>query len=354
MTKIDLIKKLLPGLLPLFVFIVADEVWGTEVGLIVAVAFGIIQLGYTWIREKRFDKFVLFDVGLIVILGIVSILLENDIFFKLKPALIGFMLVALLGISAFSPNNIMLLMSKRYMQGIEINDEQVKQFNRSLRIMFFLFLAHTLLVVYSAFYMSKEAWAFISGGLFYILFGVYFVYEFARNRIKANRYRNEEWLPVVDDDGNVKGKMPRSLCHKGRGNLHPVVHMHVINSKKMIYLQKRSMKKSVHPGKWDTAVGGHVGLNDTIEKGLQREAREELGLTDFKVRFVEKYKWETDVESELVFMFVTIYNGQINYNREEIEDGKYWTIKQVRNNLGKDIFTPNFEYEFEILEEKIL
>ena len=37
MNKIDFIKKILPGLIPLFVFIIADEIWGTQIGLIVAV-----------------------------------------------------------------------------------------------------------------------------------------------------------------------------------------------------------------------------------------------------------------------------------------------------------------------------
>ncbi|MFH2095329.1 MAG: NUDIX hydrolase, partial [Bacteroidota bacterium] len=63
MNRTELLKKLLPGFLPLFVFIAADEIWGTEVGLIVAVVFGMGQLVFTLIREKRLDKFVLFDTG---------------------------------------------------------------------------------------------------------------------------------------------------------------------------------------------------------------------------------------------------------------------------------------------------
>jgi len=37
-------------------------------------------------------------------------------------------------------------------------------------LQFFELNQHTAFVFYSAFYLSKEAWAFISGGLFYILF----------------------------------------------------------------------------------------------------------------------------------------------------------------------------------------
>lgn len=37
----------------------------------------------------------------------------------------------------------------------------------------------------------------------------------------------EEWLPLVDAEGNVIGKETRSRCHNGSRKLHPVVHLHV-------------------------------------------------------------------------------------------------------------------------------
>ncbi|PIX35786.1 MAG: NUDIX hydrolase, partial [Bacteroidetes bacterium CG_4_8_14_3_um_filter_31_14] len=40
----------MPGFLPLFVFIAADEIWGTEIGLIVAIAFGVVQLIITYFK----------------------------------------------------------------------------------------------------------------------------------------------------------------------------------------------------------------------------------------------------------------------------------------------------------------
>ena len=97
MTRTDLIKKLLPGFIPLFVFILADEIWGTQVGIAVAVGVGVIELIITGIKERRLEKFVLIDTALLVVLSLISILLDNDIFFKLKPALIELILCAVLG-----------------------------------------------------------------------------------------------------------------------------------------------------------------------------------------------------------------------------------------------------------------
>ncbi len=353
MNKLDILKTLAPGFLPLIIFIAADAIWGTKIGLIIAVASGIIELFISYIKEKTLDKFVLLDVGLIVVLGGVSILLENDIFFKLKPAIIELIFCIILGISVFSPVNIMLMMSKRYMKNIELGQAQIAQMNRSLRALFFIFLAHTLMIVYAAFFMSKQAWAFISGGLFYILFIAYFAYELVRTKYKKKKwldqYKDDEWFDIVDQDGKVTGRAPRTVCHSGPGLLHPVVHLHIIDAKDRVYLQKRPLSKQVQPGKWDTAVGGHLSSGETLEQGLKREAREELNLTEFQSRLVAKYVWETEIESELVFVFICRYDKEIQFNPEELADGKFWKLKKIKDVIGKDILTPNFELEFNLL-----
>lgn len=357
MNKLDILKALAPGFLPLIIFILADSIWGTKIGLMVAVAVGIVEIIVSYIKEKTLDKFILMDIGLIVVLGVVSILLENDIFFKLKPALIELIFCVIIGISIFSPVNILMMMTRRYMKNIELNETQVRQFTRSLRALFYIFLVHTVMIVYSAIFMSKGAWAFISGGLFYILFAVYFVFEFIRLRRKRpnweEEYKDDEWFDIVDEEGRVKGRAPRTVCHSGPGMLHPVVHIHLIDAKDRVFLQKRAKTKQIQPGKWDTAVGGHIASGEKIEDGLKREAAEELGITEFEVRFVARYVWETEVESELVFMFISRYNKTVSINKEEIDEGKYWKIKKIKESLGKGILTPNFEFEFDILLKNV-
>jgi len=343
LNKLDLIKKFLPGILPLLIFIAADEIWGTKIGLIVAVTFGIGQFLFIFFKNKTIDKMVLLDTGLIVLMGGISFILDNDIFFKLKPAIIGLILCIILGISAFTKFNFMVAMSQRYMKGVTLSDDQIRQFTRSLRILFFIFSAHTLLVFYSAIFMSKEAWAFISTALFYILFGVYFLYEFAWQKYKVSK---TEWLPVVDEKGNLKGKASREMCHKDKTLLHPVVHLHVVNNKKQILLQKRPMNKLVQPGKWDTAVGGHIAYSETVEIALKREAKEEIGLDNFNAKLIAQYKWESDIESELIFMFVCTSDKEFQISNEEVDECKFWTLKEIKENIGKEIFTPNFEHEF--------
>jgi isopentenyldiphosphate isomerase len=228
-----------------------------------------------------------------------------------------------------------------------------KAMQKTMKMMFWLMLAYTLLIVYSAFYMSKEAWAFISGGLLYILFGIFFGWQFISAKQKAKvPFQNgahEEWVPLVDEQGKILGRATRKEVHSGPGKLHPVVHLHIYNSKGEIYLQKRSMQKDTLPGKWDTSVGGHVDLGETIEQALIREAKEELNISGFRPVPLVQYKWETSIESELVFSFTALYNATPVINRKEIDEGMFWTVNEIRKNIGTGIFTPNFENEIPVL-----
>lgn len=351
MSRSELLKKLLPGFIPLFVFIVADEIWGTKIGLFVALGVGVLEMAWIGYNEKRFDKFILFDTLLLIILGVVSIILDNDIFFKLKPGLIEIILVAVLAVSAFSPVNLIGLMSQRYLKGTTFNEAQVEQMRKSLKYLFYIFTGHTILVFYATFYMSKEAWAFISGGLFYILFGIYFLFELVKQKKKQKELANEEWVPIVDEKGKVIGQAPRSQVHNGSKLLHPVVHMHVINRNKAILLQKRSNSKQIQPNKWDTAVGGHISAGENLEQALKKEAFEEIGLKDFSAKLQTVFKWESDIETELVYLFTTHDFKNFHVSSNEVTEARFWTKKQIENQLGKGIFTPNFEYDFALLEK---
>lgn len=352
MNRTELLKKLLPGFIPLFVFIAADEIWGTKTGLFIAIGVGLLEMAWIGFKEKRFDKFILFDTILLVVLGAVSILLDNDIFFKLKPGLIELILVAVLAVSAFSSLNIIGLMGQRYLKDARFNEVQMAQMKKSLKVLFYIFTTHTLLVFYATFFMSKEAWAFISGGLFYILFGVYFLFEIYRQRKKQKvAFENEEWVPLVNEKGEITGKAPRNQVHNGSKLLHPVVHMHVINRNKAILLQKRPISKQIQPGKWDTAVGGHISAGETLEEALKKEAFEELSLHNFSAKMLRIYKWETEIEAELVYLFTTFDYKNFKVQTDEVEEVRFWTKSQIENQLGKGVFTPGFETEFIWLKE---
>lgn len=161
-----------------------------------------------------------------------------------------------------------------------------------------------------------------------------------------NSDNSEEIFPVVDAAGNVVGKATRGECHGGSMLLHPVVHLHVFNSRGELYLQKRPAWKDIQPGRWDTAVGGHVDYGEGIAEALRREAREELGITDFTARGLGHYVFESRREKELVYVHATVYDGPITPSSDELDGGRFFSPKEIADRMGRDFFTPNFEAEY--------
>lgn len=156
----------------------------------------------------------------------------------------------------------------------------------------------------------------------------------------------QEIFPIVDDEGTVIGSATRGECHSGSRLLHPVVHLHVFNSQGQVYLQRRPLWKDIQPGKWDTAVGGHIDYGESPSDALRREVREELGIKDFTPVSIGKYVFESQRERELVYVNSTIYDGEISPSSEELDGGRFWTFDEIRAAIGKEVLTPNFESEF--------
>ena len=350
-----MIKKLIPGLVPLLVFLLADEIWGMKVGLVVAVSIGLLEMLVTWIREKKLDRFVLLDTLLLLLLSALSYLFENEIFFKVKPAMIDLVLLAMISLSLFTKIDPLGSMSQRYLNGVKMNGNQKELFRKNLWVMFWMVLVHTLLVLWAAFFLSKEIWAFISSFVLFIMMGGYLGFELIRQKLRKKNIPVspdvEEWLPMVDEEGRILGKALRSYCHNGSKILHPVVHLHLLGPDRSLFLQKRATTKLIQPGKWDTAVGGHLAYGETIEESLKREAFEEIGLQDFEAVPALKYRWDSAVEAELVYSFIA-YRGKPNaISSVEITEGKFWKISEIERNIGKGIFTPNFEHEYSLLKK---
>ncbi len=162
----------------------------------------------------------------------------------------------------------------------------------------------------------------------------------------------EEIFPLVDEEGNVIGQAPRSVCHDGTKLLHPVIHLHLFNNEGLLFLQKRANTKDIQPNKWDSSVGGHVDLGETPEQAAIREASEELGVSGVKLSYITKHIIDTDVERELTYCFFAVYNGVYSFDENEVADGRYWSIEEIEVNCGKDIFTPNFELDFKTFLSK--
>ena len=164
----------------------------------------------------------------------------------------------------------------------------------------------------------------------------------------------QEYFPVVEPNGLVIGRALRRYCHSGAKPLHPVVHLHIIDRYSRIYLQQRPQTKRIQPGKWDTAVGGHVSYGELLLESLYRETSEEVGLTSFNPIHLITYEFESDVEKELVNVYAAVGSYELTPNPDELADGRWWDLAEIDENIGKGVFTPNFESEFAMIRKSLL
>jgi hypothetical protein len=53
-----------------------------------------------------------------------------------------------------------------------------------------------------------------------------------------------------------------------------------------------------------------------------------------------------NVKKELVYVHKTTYDGEVKPSESELAGGRFWSIDEIKENIGKGVFTPNFEDEF--------
>lgn len=165
--------------------------------------------------------------------------------------------------------------------------------------------------------------------------------------------KEKEVFDLVDENDNVIGSADREDFHGNPDMIHRVAHVLVFDSSGELYLQKRSSRKDVQPGKWDTSVGGHVNSGESYEEAAYREMKEELGIEGVPLEFLHRYIHRNEYESEFVSTYRCVWNGSIDFNRVEIEEGRFWTLKKIRES-SPEKFTPNFLDELERLKRRFV
>ena len=42
-----------------------------------------------------------------------------------------------------------------------------------------------------------------------------------------------------------------------------------------------------------------------------------------------------------------VYDGEVKPSQEELSGGRFWSKEEIKENIGKGVFTPNFENEYQ-------
>ncbi len=149
----------------------------------------------------------------------------------------------------------------------------------------------------------------------------------------------DETFDIVDREDRVVGQAFRKEVHR-QGLLHRAIHVLIFDHKGHIFLQKRSMKKDVAPGLWDSSCSGHVDSGEEYDQTCVRELGEELGLFLDRppTRFL-RIDACPQTGQEFVWIYTLISEGPFVLQPEEIETGAWFEPseldRQVRDQPGR-------------------
>ena len=161
----------------------------------------------------------------------------------------------------------------------------------------------------------------------------------------------EELLDIYDSCGNHIGTAPRRQCHGDPSLIHRTSHVVVIHPETGdILLQKRNMNKDIQPGKWDTAVGGHLDPGEDFETGAKRELAEELGISGVELFHIFDSKIRNDIESEDVRIFGAFVADGFKFDPGEIDEIRFWDRSALEKPENQAQFTPNLVEELKSLK----
>lgn len=163
------------GLLPLIAFTVIEDQYGTVAGLIAGMIFGVGEIAWELFKYRRVNRMTWVGNGMLLVLGGISLISNEGIWFKLQPALMEALFAFfLLGSLIFKKNLIAYIAEK---QGQTL-PEQVKARMTGMTFrMGLFFLFHAVLATYAAFYWSTSAWAILKGVGFTLSFILYMIIE---------------------------------------------------------------------------------------------------------------------------------------------------------------------------------
>jgi 16S rRNA (adenine1518-N6/adenine1519-N6)-dimethyltransferase len=158
----------------------------------------------------------------------------------------------------------------------------------------------------------------------------------------AKPQHGEEMFCVVDAQDRVIGFESRDLVHVN--NLrHRAVHVLIFNQRGEIFLQKRSIWKDTHPGKWDSSAAGHVDPRESYEESARRELREEIGI-ECPLEKIGKLPCSAATGWEFIEVFRGRHEGPFRLAPMELETGAFFPVDKIRAWLQRspEEFSPVF------------
>ena len=338
-------------LLPLLIFLVVDDFFGMNLAWKVSIPIALGLLVYVYFVYNRIFTWHLIFTLLFVAVSILAEL-EKFLPFRIVDNSLIYEIVVLSSLFVFLIFRKQI--QKLFTQAISNLIPMSNNFNELYRVIWALFAILLFYVFAFLFIQSalKDSELYLQM-LKYVYVGVIIFltgYELIRVHIIRTKLMKEEWWPIVSNQGNIIGSIQHlTSLHDERKYMHPVVHVLLID-KSMVLLKKRPFNDPESPDLWDSSISNHVKMGETIEKCVERSAEEKYALNNFRFMYLSNYVVDGKNEKQYAFLFVSCLQTEYKFNNENLEQTKWWTQRQIEDNIKEGIFSENFKMEFDLLQ----
>ncbi|MBT4135429.1 NUDIX domain-containing protein [archaeon] len=157
-------------------------------------------------------------------------------------------------------------------------------------------------------------------------------------------------LIVVDNnDVEIGFKEREDLDSK---DIYRVSVLWLVNKKGEILLAQRALNKKKDPGMWGPGVAGTVEKGESYHSNIIKEAEEELGLKNIKVKEFFKSRIKKP-HNHFTKWFLLKVEGRKEFDfNDEVEKVKWFTKKELLNTIEKN--PENFVYSMRDVIEEVL
>jgi intracellular septation protein len=158
-TKKQTLSLLFAGLLPVIAFTVIEQKYGVMAGLIAGMVFGVGEIIYELIRYRKVSTMTWIGNALLLVLGGVSLVSSDGIWFKLQPAIIEAGMFAFLFVTwLIKKPFLVLIIEKQNPTAPDFIKQRLS--GMTFRLSLFM-LVHAAIATWAAFKWSTEAWALL-------------------------------------------------------------------------------------------------------------------------------------------------------------------------------------------------
>lgn len=179
-------KFFLISFIPALAYWYLEANYSLKVALLGGVALALIELALEYILFKHTHLISRINFGLILILGGISFLGEDGIWFKLQPMMTGVGMGLFLMWSSLSGRSIMFTMMS------EIGNTPPKSIVQKLELHMGIFMfLYGCFMAYVALNLSTDQWVFWKTGGFYIVTLVFMGLEFVYMRFQAKKSQSD-------------------------------------------------------------------------------------------------------------------------------------------------------------------